>query len=145
MTATETVNAQGLLTNLKTVKGSATIRNMDFVFNAATGNLDSRTGMMAQKETFYYEHHFRLNKVNHGTPEVLAMTINYEANGNTGLGHYTYNSTKKHAVEYIANTAGLLNSQKQSIGYNVFQKTDSLENIVNNDACRLEIFYGPDQ
>jgi len=119
--------------------------------HATTGNLISRTGMigMGQKETFYYDQLDRLETINHGTPEVLKMSIAYEPNGNiinkTGLGEYAYHPAKPHAVEYINNTAGLLKSNGQSVEYNAFNKAILLKDTVGNDAYQLKIFYGPDQ
>ncbi len=149
MTATSTYNPQGHLTGLKTAKGATTIRNMDFVFNGATGNLASRKGMFAEQETFHYDHLERLDTIKLGSPGVLQMGLAYAANGNitakTGLGEYTYHSNKKHAVETIENTGNLLNTRGQKIGYNAFNKASYLIDTLNNDAYRLDITYGPGQ
>ena len=116
---------------------------------AATGNLTSRTGMISQKETFYYDNLDRLITVKNGTPEVTSMSIGYDANGNiqnkTGLGEYGYHATQKHAVEYIENTDGLINTQGRYIEYNAFNKATVLNETLDNDAYRLDITYGPDR
>ena len=69
--------------------------------------------------------------------------------GMTGLGTYDYHTTKVHAVEYIDNTGGLLNTRKQTIEYNAFNKATVLIDTVNNTSgyniYRLDITYGPDQ
>jgi len=147
MTATETYNAQGQLTNLKTVKGATNIRNMDFSFDAATGNLSSRTGMISQTENFTYDKLDRLKTVKHGNSS--AMSINYQANGNitnkTGLGAYEYDSNRKHAVVSIDNTAGLLSENEQNITYNAFKKAKQITESYNGQTHKLDIIYGPDQ
>lgn len=73
ITSTETRNAQGLLTNLKTKAGSNVVHDMDFVFNGATGNLVSRTGMFAQGESFEYDNADRLTAVKHGSVTAMSM------------------------------------------------------------------------
>ena len=150
MTATRTYNStSGNLTKLKTVKSAATIRDMDYVFNTQTGNLTSRTGMLSEKETFGYDDLDRLKTVHLGNFAQADMTLNYDSNGNildkTGLGEYGYHSTQKHAVEYIENVAGLINSRRQSIEYNAFNKATVLIDTVGVIPCRLDITYGPDQ
>lgn len=90
LTSTETRNAQGLLTNLKTTTNSNVVHNMDFVFNGTTGNLTSRTGMFTQAESFEYDNADRLTTVKHGSATI--MSRGYKPNGNidikTGLGQY---------------------------------------------------------
>jgi RHS repeat-associated protein len=149
MTATTTHNSQGLLTGLKTVKGTATIRNMDFAFNGATGNLTSRTGMLPQKETFYYDNLDRLTGVKQGSPESLAMSIGYAANGNitskTGLGIYSYNASKVHALSGVDNTGGLIPDRDQAVTYNAFNKIAQISETAGDEIRQLDIAYGPDQ
>jgi hypothetical protein len=109
MVASTTLNYRGTLTSLKTmsapsvIPGATALRNMDFVFNETTGNLTSRTGMIPQKETFYYDNLDRLTDVKHGSPETPAMSVGYSNKGNisskTGIGAYRYNASKVHALE----------------------------------------------
>ena len=74
---------------------------MDFSFDAATGNLASRTGMFfdgsaALTETFGYDNLDRLNTIHVGVspPGALNMSVGYHINGNiqnkTGIGAYSY-------------------------------------------------------
>lgn len=146
LTATQTRNAQGLLTNLKTMKGSTVLHNMDYVFNGATGNLTSRTGMISQAESFTYDNMDRLTAVQQGS--AAAMSIGYAANGNitskTGLGTYTYQTAQPHAIRYVDNTGGLVSNKLQTIAYNSFNKAYVLTDSIGNDAYRLDITYGPD-
>jgi RHS repeat-associated protein len=150
MTATETFNAQGQLASLKTVKGNTQIRNMNFEFFAPTGNLTSRTGMIDQKEGFFYDDLDRLIAVSHeksGTTNTIAV-VDYADNGNinekTGLGEYTYADTRPHAVEYLENT-DLLFSTGQKIDYNAFRKATVLKDTIDGDAFQMDIAYGPDE
>ena len=105
LTSTRTYTSKGLLSNLKTLKGSAVLHNMDFNFNVMTGNLISRTGMLTQTESFTYDNADRLTGVQQGSSTV--MNIGYQANGNisskTGIGGYTY-GTRPHAVTVVDNT-----------------------------------------
>jgi RHS repeat-associated protein len=147
MTATNSYNSQGLLTNQRTVKGSIVLRNSGYSFNSSTGNLDSRTGMINQTETFLYDSLDRLTSIKHAGTEV--MKINYNPNGNisnkTGLGTYSYHSTKKHAITGVDNTAGLISTEEQNIAYTAFNKAYNIKEKVSNNAYELNIAYGPDQ
>ncbi|MDE5701621.1 RHS repeat-associated core domain-containing protein [uncultured Bacteroides sp.] len=142
---TETRNSQGLLSNLKTVKGSTVLHNMDYVFNGATGNLTSRTGMLPQMESFVYDDMDRLTTVKQGSSTVMSMT--YQANGNiatkTGLGTYSY--SKPHAVSGVDNTGGLISGNEQNITYNAFNKVASVSETVGSNNYLLNITYGPDR
>jgi YD repeat-containing protein len=149
MTATTTRNSKGWLAGLKTVKGSATIRDLGYIFDGATDNLIYRTGMIDQQEAFYYDGSNRLTTVQHGTPAVTAMSVSYAANGNisskTGVGQYAYLPGKPHAVEYVDNTDGLISGNDQSIAYTAFGKASSITEMAGADSYGLEFTYGPDR
>jgi len=149
MTATRTLDSQGFLTSLKTMKGSTVIRNMGYQFNAATGNLTWRTGMISQKENFEYDLLDRLKSVKEGVALLETMAINFHPNGNilskTGLGIYGYHTTKVHAVENVDFNSTLMPSTLQSISYTAFNKATRLKEIVVADSMRLDIMYGPDE
>ncbi|GAB6010243.1 polymorphic toxin type 23 domain-containing protein [Dysgonomonas reticulitermitis] len=146
LTATRTYNSQGLLTNIKTVKGSAILHDMAYVFNGATGNLTSRTGMIPQAESFIYDDLDRLTTVKHGSATVMSM--DYMPNGNidskTGLGLYDYGS-RPHAVSSVENTNGLISTEDQVITYTAFNKAASISDKVGTDSLLLDITYGPDR
>ena len=147
------------LAKLKTVKGATVVRDMDFVFDPAKGNLTSRKGMFydgvtAQTETFGYDNLDRLMTMHRGNspPGTLEMEINYQDNGNiqtkTGLGVYSYSvDAGPHALTVVDNAEGLINSHGQTIEYNAFNKAYNLKDtIVENGvtkACELDIIYGP--
>ena len=149
MTATRTLDGQGFLTNLRTMKGSTVMRNMGYQSNAATGNLTWRTGMLSQKETFVYDLLDRLKSVKEGVAELETMAIGFEPNGNisskTGLGTYNYHPAKVHAVEEVDYNSNLMPSNGQSISYTAFNSAECLIDTVGTDAYRLDIMYGPDE
>ncbi len=143
--STETRNSQGLLSNLKTMKGTTSLHNMNYVFNGATGNLTSRTGMIGQTETFTYDSADRLTVVKQASFTV--MNMGYHANGNiaskTGLGSYSYD--KPHAVSAVDNTGGLISENNQAIAYTAFDKVSSISEVVGSNNYLLNITYGPDR
>ena len=145
LTTSKTHNSQGLLTNIKTVKGSTLIHNMDFVFDGQTGNLTSRTGMMSLPETFAYDNMDRLISVKHGNTNT--MNIDYKPNGNinskTGLGIYAYGE-KPHAVTSVENTGKLISTNLQEITYTAFNKVNSIKEKVGTDNFELNYTYGTD-
>lgn len=145
LTATKTHNSQGLLTNMRTTKGSTTIHNMDFVFDGKTGNLTSRIGMISQPETFGYDNMDRLISVKHGS--TIAMNMDYKPNGNinskTGLGVYGYGD-KPHAVTSVENTDELVSTNLQDITYTAFNKINSIKEKVGTDNLELNYVYGTD-
>ena len=145
MISTETCNSQGLLSNLKTMKGTTSLHNMNYVFNGATGNLTSRTGMIGQTETFTYDSADRLTVVKQASSTV--MNMGYHANGNiaskTGLGSYSYD--KPHAVSAVDNTGGLISENNQAIAYTAFDKVSSISEAVGSNNYLLNITYGPDR
>lgn len=146
LTTTQTYNSQGLLSNLKTVKGSTVLHNMNYVFDGATGNLTSRAGMISQTESFTYDNLDRLTTIKHGATTVMSM--DYKPNGNinskTGLGLYSY-GTRPHAVTAVENTNKLLSTNDQIITYTAFNKAASISETVGTDKLLLNITYGPDQ
>jgi len=148
LTSTNTYNANGLLTNIKTVKGSSVLHNMDFVFDGPTGNLQSRTGMIPQAETFEYDVLDRLTHVKDGAADIMQMT--YRNNGNintkTGIGIYGYDyDTRPHAVAYVENTDQLIPESDLLITYTGFNKASGITETNGTDNYFLNFIYGPDQ
>jgi|GEM_PF-120694 len=145
LTSTETHNSQGLLTNLKTVKGSDVLHNMNFEFDGASGNLASRSGMLDQTETFTYDNLDRLTSVKKGTADVMQM--DYATNGNlsskTGVGAYTYLASRPHAVQGVENIDGLISNSSQTTSFNGFGKIQTIADSGN--GYNLDFTYGPDQ
>jgi len=145
ITTTETHNDKGMLTNLKAVCDTSTLYNMNFSFNSATGNLMSRTGMMDNTETFAYDSIDRLTNVIKRNTNVMAMT--YNENGNiiskTGVGTYSYGTTKPDAVISVDNTDGSISSDSLRTEYNAFGKIMAIAN--SDHKLRMSFSYGPDQ
>ncbi|WP_291528454.1 FG-GAP-like repeat-containing protein [Bacteroides sp. UBA939] len=148
--ATQTLNSQGLLTNLKVTKSTnvvTAIHDMNYSFIGATGNLSSRTGMIPQTEIFTYDSADRLTGVSHNGSAV--MSISYHPNGNintkTGLGAYSYDGSKPHAVKTVENTSGIISQNNQTVTYTAFNKVASIAETVGSDNYQLDITYGPDR
>ena len=146
LVSTETRNSQGLLSNLKTVKGNMTLHNMNFVFDGATGNLTSRTGMIPQVESFVYDAADRLITVRQNSSAI--MGISYHANGNitskTGAGSYTYDD-RPHAVSMVSNNDGYISENNQTITYTTFDKVSSISETAGSSNYFLNVIYGPDR
>ena len=149
MTATSTLDSQGLLSELKTLKGSTVVRDLDYLFDGATGNLTWRTGMLAHKENFFYDNLDRLESVTNATTGTEILGVEFDVNGNidwkTGLGEYGYNGSRPHALTDVDNTDGLIQLKGQHIDYTDFNKAYLLKDTLGTDAYKLDITYGPDQ
>ena len=74
----------------------------------------------------------------------IPMTITYGDNGNilskTGVGTYSYQSQKPHAVTGVENTSSLISTATQQATYNGFGKVES----VTDNGYRMDFTYGPD-
>ncbi len=140
------LNAVGLLSSQQMLKGNSSIHSMNYNFNAATGNLAFRMGMMGS-ETFSYDSADRLTAVQYSSTG--ALLTSYQLNGNidskTGVGHYYYNGGKPHAVIAVDNTENVISHETQEITYNGFNKTETITERVGSDDYEQEIIYGPDQ
>ncbi|MDR1679192.1 MAG: hypothetical protein LBR81_05370 [Prevotellaceae bacterium] len=121
--------------------------DLDYNWNAATGNLHYRRDALTdQEEYFSYDNLDRLTGINYGLtdmPTVNTMSMTYAPNGNisykTGVGAYVYDSEKPHAVSRIESYEG--NSlRNQQITYNSFGKV----NTIAEGEDSLVIAYGSD-
>ncbi len=110
MTYKRTLGSKLSLQNLQIQKGNVTLFNMGFEYDAQSGNLLSRTGMVADKESFEYDDLDRLIGVKSGN--ATSLNISYADNGNimskTDVGNYVYNGVKPHAVMSIDNSEAYL-------------------------------------
>jgi RHS repeat-associated protein len=126
-----------------TSNSTGTVSNGIFQYNNVTGNMTSR-GNDFFPEYFTYDNLDRLTKVTGTTPDVL-MDLTYNTNGNilskTGIGNYTYNTTKVDAIQAITNTAGYVRSDTQSVLYTSFNKARFLK----EGNRQYTIHYGADQ
>jgi len=107
---------------------------MNYTFEASTGNLLKRINAMnGVTETFSYDNLDR-----------LTTDITYATNGNiqskTGIGAYSYNTNRPHAVDYITNAQGVRPPALPDITYTAFNKAES---ITRGDTS-LSFTYGVD-
>ncbi|NDW19297.1 hypothetical protein D0T53_10275 [Dysgonomonas sp. 216] len=146
ITSTRTLNTKGFLTSQKSVIGSSTLHNMTYTFDGTTGNLTSRTGMIGQTESFTYDNLDRLTTVKHNNSVVMQM--DYKANGNidfkTGLGQYSYLSSKPHALQSVEDDSMIPDTQ-QEVLYNGFNKVSQIKETPGSSIKKshsLNIDYG---
>ena len=90
------------------------------------------------------------NFINHRLTSVkndnaTTMTITYSANGNiaskTGIGAYSYSTSRPHAVVGVENISRVISSEYQSITYSPFNKVQT----ITQANKKLTIKYGPDK
>lgn len=116
------------------------IQDLNFDFNAQTGNLNSRKDAIKNlTETFTYDNLNRLTASSVNGVQQLATSydvINGASRGNimskTDAGSYVYKTDKINAVAYVTNPAGaqtppaVISTALQQITYTPFQKTASI-------------------
>ena len=133
----------GRTESVTTWRGTNLADSMTFAYNQYTGNLTSRTGMQSSTETFSYDNLDRLTGVSVGGATQSAIT--YETNGNiyskTGIGSYTYDTAKPHAVTEVENTAECIDTLCQTVIYNGFGRISHIDNT----EFKMTFNYGPDR
>jgi len=81
----------------------------------------------------------------YNTFDRLTTGTSYALNGNignkTGIGKYTYDATKKHAVVQVENSGNLISKENVEVTYNAFNKVET----VTKGNLKLTITYGPDR
>jgi len=128
--------------DVRKTSNNTSIFNWKYVFNAATGNLTSRTDYVTgQSESFTYDALSRLTGFGSG------KTVSYAVTGNistkTDAGTYAYDATRKNAVSDITDPQGGSLTMNQSVTYNVFNKPLTLG--VNGNQWYWTFEYGYDQ
>ncbi|MBR4594736.1 MAG: VCBS repeat-containing protein [Bacteroidaceae bacterium] len=146
-TKNNTLDSNGNLSSQTLLRGGVTLGSGSYTFSATTGNLTSRT-LNGTTRTFTYDNLDRLTAV--CVNNTTEMSMSYSANGNisskTGIGSYQYSSNNKpHAVSSVDNTSGLIDTEIQSISYNLWGKVTEVNAVKGNDTYKYEITYGPDQ
>lgn len=134
----ETCNAFGMPT-AKTLRRNGTpLHGMTFSYNAATGNLTQRTGMLPAAETFAYDALERLTQAGS-----LAMTYSTDGNilSKTDMGQYYYEGVKPHAVTGIDNSRFLVSDAQQTVTYNGMGKATRIQGA---DGYNVYINFGPE-
>ena len=98
--------------------------------------------MLSTTETFSYDALERLTQVNSSAG---SQTITYSADGNilskTGIGDYSYDNTKPHAVSSVDNVLNIIPDNMQTVNYNGVGKTTHINEYGGLD---LSIYYGAD-
>ncbi|WP_129775911.1 FG-GAP-like repeat-containing protein [Peristeroidobacter soli] len=133
--------------------GGTTIQNLSYQWDEndnLTQRQDSRTSVT---ETFSYDALDRMYSSNRNGS--LALSVGYDAIGNitskTGVGNYTYHTTKKHAV---ASTSGTLNNtygydnngnMTSRNGFTTTWYSYNLPRVINGSGVSSEFFYGPNR
>lgn len=130
------------------------IQDLNFDFNAQTGNLNFRKDAIKNlTETFTYDNLNRLTASSVNSVQQLATSydvINGASRGNimskTDAGNYVYKTDKINAVAYVTNPAGaqtppaVISTALQQITYTPFQKTASID----QNGYRLDYTYAAD-
>ena len=133
------LESNGVLSELALVNGYDLPGYLSFTYDTATGNLLSRGNISGNDEYYTYDNLDRLTSAD-------GNTFTYADNGNltykTGIGHYTYGSTKPHAVTGIENTARLMALSQLDTEFNEFGKISHITDFA--DGLNMEFFYGPD-
>ena len=145
---THLLDQYGQLDSIKTSQNGGYYQLDDYNFYPITGNLISANNHMTDGETwtFVYDIADRLTKVRENNQDIMEMT--YAANGNitskTGIGSYTYNHSKPHAVDTVSNTSGKLPSGDMYVTYNNWGKMSSVWYNGPADFYSYSVGYGPD-
>ena len=145
---THLLDQYGYLDSIKTCQNNEYFQLDDYNFSPVMGNLMSVNNRMSDGEvwTFVYDNVDRLTKVRENNQDIMEMT--YAANGNitskTGIGSYTYNHSKPHAVDTVSNTSGKLPSGDMYVTYNNWGKMSSVWYNGPADFYSYSVGYGPD-
>lgn len=133
------LTADGKLNQLAMLSNNATAYGLSFTFDTPTGNLISRSGMIATAETFAYD---SLDRLTGAGNQIYSYADNGNLTYKTGIGHYMYNSTKPHAVTSIENTARLMKMSRLDTEYNAFGKISRIHDFETGRS--MDFLYGPD-
>ena len=116
------------------------VDTMTYLFDPLTGNMLMRKDA-SQTHTFTYDNLDRLTSAVYSPQDIQSMT--YSSDGNilskTGIGSYSYGTTKPHAVISVDNTGGVISGSDQSVYYTGFGKAD----VITENGRSLYITYGP--
>jgi RHS repeat-associated protein len=125
-------SSSGVLSSATISNSSGPLHIFSYTFDGS-GNLTNRYGMTNGNETFSYDEFDRLKTG-------VSYFINGNINSKSGIGSYTYDASKKHAVTQVANTNNLIQGAA-SLTYNAFNKVATVVQGTNT----LTITYGPDR
>ncbi|MDR2010639.1 MAG: FG-GAP-like repeat-containing protein [Bacteroidales bacterium] len=143
------------LENIKISKKINTkIFDYDYSFDHNTGNLMNRRDLSQSQglfEEFTYDTKNRLTCWTRFADGFVGIgTAGYANNGNinnkAGVGAYTYDDDRLHAVTEIESQGiSMINTSAQDISYNPFLKTESVYESLEFSDIYYSIVYGPDQ
>lgn len=139
ISSTTTLQTNGVLSALSLKNGQTTLGGLTFDYDPATGNLMSRGSSLGTTDYYTYDNMDRLTGAD-------GNTFAYASNGNltykTGIGHYTYSSTKPHAVRSIENTTRLMAMSQLDTDFNELGKVSHITD--HADGLNMEFYYGLD-
>lgn len=140
-----TYDVQDNLTSIKSVKGSSTITDLKYEYNAInlkTKKIDTKNNLT---ETYTYDALNRLTNVSTTGLAIAELSMTYDKWGNiltkSDLGTYHYNKdipTLLERIDFINKNCNLPSS-KFDYEYTSFNKIKK----ITGDSVRLEITYGP--
>ncbi|MBR4593789.1 MAG: VCBS repeat-containing protein [Bacteroidaceae bacterium] len=145
---TRLLDQYGYLDSIRTVHhGDWWYQDDDYNYSPLTGNLTSmRQQWMDYPRTFTYDNLDRLTAVHENNQAIMSMT--YASNGNiqskTGLGQYTYSTSRPHAVQTVENTGGEIELGEQDITYNLWGKASTVWCYDDDSFYYYTAEYGPD-
>jgi len=133
--------SDGRLQLLNSQRGSTNLRNLVYDFNATTGNLNSRNNTVSGiSDSFGYDKLDRLTAVTGTNPQNITYDPNGNITGKSGVGSYTYDNGRPHAVSKVSNDAGVISATPQTVDYTSFDKVLA----INEDPVTLSVSYTPD-
>jgi len=159
-TSNITYNEAGLATEYKTLhSGSTYIQNLAMSINLSNGNITQRedktktAGMAIDVFDYNYpKDQLKTITTNGSTANMVTIAYDDTKNSNiqsrTGLGTYTYDGTKKHAVTKVETTCSenvTLATGSQQVAYTPFNKAAKITNITGVNTYDVLYTYGPDE
>ena len=146
---TTALNAYGYPQQVRMKRGNSTLRQMNYLYNAVTGNLTQRTSLFLSDDIEYYSYDTsdRLTQWEQDS-HAPAMVMEYDYNGNiyrkTNVGQYQYGYDWHHpfAVESVTNAQSLIPSSALSTQ---FDGRGMVSSIYEYGSWKETTFtYGPD-
>ena len=121
---TTALDSHGYPQQVRMRRGNSTLRQMNYQYNAVTGNLIQRTSLFnpTEDEMFTYDEADRLTKWEQDY-HAPAMEMTYSENGNisakTDVGQYSYGYDwhRPFAVEQVTNAQGVIPSSALETSY----------------------------
>ena len=146
---TTALNAYGYPQQVRMKRGNSTLRQMNYLHNAVTGNLTQRTSLFLSDDIEYYSYDTsdRLTQWEQDS-HAPAMVMEYDYNGNiyrkTNVGQYQYGYDWHHpfAVESVTNAQGQIPSAALSTQFDGRGKISSIYEYGSWKEASLS--YGPD-